>query len=125
MSEKQPWPVEIRLRKDRRSILVRFDDDADFELAAEYLRVMSPSAEVQGHSPEQRQTLGGKRDVTIAAIDPVGNYAARLTFSDGHNTGLYSWSYLRKLGEDRDRLWADYLAEVKSKGLDREPRRPV
>ena len=119
MSDKQPWPVEIRLRKDRRSILVRFDDDTAFDLAAEYLRVLSPSAEVQGHSPEQRQTVAGKRDVSIAAIDPVGNYAARLTFSDGHNTGLYSWSYLRKLGEDRDHLWADYLADLKNKGFDR------
>lgn len=124
MSDKQPWPTELRLRKDRRSILVRFDDGATFDLPAEYLRVLSPSAEVQGHSPDQRQTVGGKIDVSIAAVDPVGNYAVRLTFSDGHNTGLFSWAYLRKLGDEQSELWAGYLAELASKGLVREVRRP-
>ena len=119
MSEKQPWPTEIRLRKDRRALLVGFDDGKHYDLAAELLRVLSPSAEVQGHSPEQRQTVPGKADVAVTAVDPIGNYAVRLTFSDGHNTGLFSWTYLRHLGENRDRLWAEYLAGLKAKGMTR------
>ncbi len=119
MAEKQPWPTEIRLRKDRRAVVVRFDDGRDYDLAAEYLRVLSPSAEVQGHSPEQRQTVPGKADVLVTAIDPVGNYAVRLTFSDGHDTGLFSWPYLRRLGENRAELWAGYLADLEAKGLKR------
>jgi DUF971 family protein len=100
---------------------VRFDDGAAFDLPAEYLRVLSPSAEVQGHSPEQRQTIAGKVDVTIAAVDPVGNYAIRLTFSDRHDSGLFSWPYLRKLGTDRESLWAGYLRDLEAKGLSRAP----
>jgi DUF971 family protein len=119
--EKRSWPTEIRLGKDRKTLTVRFDDGADFALAAEYLRVLSPSAEVQGHSREQRVTVGGKAEVSIAAIDPVGNYAVRLTFSDGHNTGIFSWTYLRRLGEERETLWAEYLQELASKGLKRSP----
>ncbi len=87
---------------------------------AEFLRVLSPSAEVQGHSPEQRVTVPGKANVSIAAVDPIGNYAVRLTFSDRHDTGLYSWTYLRRLGEEHDALWQDYLAELKAKGMSRE-----
>lgn len=119
MAQKETWPVEIRLRKDRRSILVRFDDGAEFDLPAEFLRVLSPSAEVQGHSPEQRQTVAGKIDVTIAAVDQVGNYAVRLTFSDRHNSGIFTWAYLRKLGEDQTALWSGYLRDLKTKGLSR------
>jgi DUF971 family protein len=125
MSERQPWPTEIRLRNDRRSILVRFDDGAEYDLAAEYLRVLSPSAEVQGHSPEQRQTVPGKIDVAITAIDPVGNYAIRPTFSDGHDSGLFTWTYLRKLGDEKSDLWNAYLADLKRQGLSREARRPA
>ena len=117
----ESWPTEIRLKKDRRSLVVRFDDGAEFDLPAELLRVLSPAAEVQGHSPEQRQTVGGKIGVAISAVDPVGNYAVRLTFSDGHDTGLFSWSYLRRLGNERERLWADYLADLEAKGLGRSP----
>lgn len=120
MADKGPWPMEIRLRKDRRSLAVRFDDGRDYELAAEMLRVLSPSAEVQGHTPEQRQTVAGKAEVSIAAVDPVGNYAVKLVFSDGHGSGIYSWSYLRRLGDRRDELWAGYLAELKAKGMSRE-----
>jgi DUF971 family protein len=120
LSDKQPWPTEIRLRKERKALLVRFNDGRDYELSAEFLRVLSPSAEVQGHSPEQRQTVPGKADVAVTAIDPVGNYAVRLTFSDGHNTGLFSWTYLRHLGENRESLWADYLADLKAKGMTRD-----
>ena len=117
--EKRPWPVEIRLGRDRKALTVRFDDGRDFALSAEYLRVLSPSAEVQGHSPDQRVTVPGKMNVAISAIDPVGNYAVRLTFSDGHNTGIYAWNYLRRLGEDHEMLWAEYLRELEAKGLQR------
>lgn len=119
--EKRPWPTEIRLSKDRRRLTVRFDDGADFPLSAEYLRVLSPSAEVQGHSRDQRVTVPGKKEVSITAVDPVGNYAVRLTFSDGHNTGIFSWSYLRRLGEEEETLWQEYLDELAAKGLNRGP----
>ena len=115
-----PWPSEIRLGHDRRTLTVRFDDGVDHALPAEMLRVLSPSAEVQGHSAEQRVTVPGKRAVVITAVDPVGNYAVRLTFDDGHNTGIFTWAYLRRLGDERDRLWRQYLDELKSKGLSRE-----
>ena len=121
MSDKSPWPTEIRLAKDRRSLKATFDDGAGFDLPAERLRVLSPSAEVQGHSPEQRQTVPGKIDVAISAVDPVGNYAVRLTFSDGHNTGIFTWAYLHRLGSD-ETLWEGYLAELKGKGMSREPK---
>jgi DUF971 family protein len=114
------WPTEIRLKRDRRALAVTFDDGAMHELPAEMLRVLSPSAEVQGHSPEQRQTVGGKRDVAIAALDPVGNYAVRIIFDDGHDTGLFTWTYLRQLGDERETRWAGYLAELKAKGLSRD-----
>ena len=119
MSDNSPWPAEIRLKKDRRTLAVAFDDGVVRELPAEMLRVLSPSAEVQGHSPEQRVTVGGKKDVTIVAVDPVGNYAVKLTFSDGHSTGIFAWPYLRRLGDEREALWAEYLAELKAKGLER------
>jgi DUF971 family protein len=116
---KAPWPTEIRLKQDRRTLGVVFDDGVAHDITAEMLRVLSPSAEVQGHSPEQRKTIGGKQNVSIAAVDPVGNYAVRLTFDDGHNTGIFTWSYLRKLGDEREKLWAEHLAELKAKGLPR------
>jgi DUF971 family protein len=115
-----PWPTELRLKQDRKTLVVSFDDEVAHELPAEMLRVMSPSAEVQGHSAEQRKTIGGKRDVSIAAVDPVGNYAIRLTFSDGHNTGIFTWGYLRKLGDQRESLWSAYLAELKTKSMSRD-----
>lgn len=116
---KNHWPTEIRLKKDRRGLVVRFDDGVDHDLPAEMLRVLSPSAEVQGHSAEQRVILGGKKGVSITAVDPVGNYAVRLTFDDGHNTGLFTWGYLRKLGDERDRLWAGYLHDLNARGMSR------
>ena len=118
-----PWPTEIRLGRDRKTLTVTFDDAVAHTLPAEMLRVLSPSAEVQGHSAEQRVTVGGKRAVVITAVDPVGNYAVRLTFDDGHNTGIFTWAYLRHLGDERDRLWRQYLDELKAKGLSREPPR--
>ena len=114
------WPVEIRLLKDRRALQVTFDDGAAFSLSAELLRVTSPSAEVQGHSEAQRKTVGGKRNVTILSVDPVGNYAVRLAFDDMHNTGIYSWAFLRELCVNAERRFQDYLDELQAKALDRD-----
>ncbi|NJM35756.1 MAG: DUF971 domain-containing protein [Rhodomicrobium sp.] len=114
------WPTEIRLNPDKDTLFVEFVDGRAFSLRAEFLRVHSPSAEVQGHSPEERKILGGKRRVTIASIEPTGNYAIRLGFSDGHGTGIYTWAYLSELGEGHDALWADYLAELEKRGLKRD-----
>ncbi|HET7210952.1 MAG TPA: DUF971 domain-containing protein [Methyloceanibacter sp.] len=115
----EPWPTELRLDKERRVLTVTFDDGRSFILPAEFLRVLSPSAEVQGHSPEQRVTVAGKRSVGIARLDPVGNYAVRIVFDDGHDTGLYAWVYLRELGENRDARWQSYLNDLAAKGLTR------
>jgi DUF971 family protein len=115
-----PWPVEIRLVKDRRALHVTFDDGQTFSLAAELLRVTSPSAEVQGHSESQRKTVGGKRNVTILSVDPVGNYAVRIGFDDMHSTGIYSWAFLRDLGLNAERRFQDYLDDLSAKGLDRD-----
>lgn len=114
-----PWPTELGVDRDRRLLKAGFDDGKTFELPAELLRVLSPSAEVQGHSPDQRVTVPGKKSVTIARLEPVGNYAVRIVFDDGHDTGLYTWVYLRELGEKRDERWQAYLAELATKGLSR------
>jgi DUF971 family protein len=114
------WPEELRLR-DRGAVLtVTFDNGEHHDLPAEYLRVESPSAEVKGHGAGQEVTVPGKRNVTITRIEPVGNYAVRLVFSDGHSTGLYSWDYLARLGRERERLWAAYLAQLEEQGLSRD-----
>lgn len=114
------WPVEIRLAKDRRTLHVAFDDGKAFGLSAELLRVTSPSAEVQGHSEAERKTVGGKRNVTILSVDPVGNYAVRIGFDDMHATGIYSWAFLHELGVDAERRFQDYLDDLAAKGLDRD-----
>ena len=114
------WPIEIRLMKDRRALNVTFDDGQTFSLPAELLRVTSPSAEVQGHSESQRKTVGGKRNVTILSVDPVGNYAVRIGFDDMHSTGIYSWAFLRDLGVNAERRFQDYLDDLSAKGLDRD-----
>ena len=114
------WPVEIRLPKDRRTLRVAFDDGHTFDLPAELLRVTSPSAEVQGHSEAERKTVGGKRNVTILSVDPVGNYAVRIGFDDMHSTGIYSWAFLRDLGVNAARRFQDYLDDLQAKGLDRD-----
>jgi DUF971 family protein len=114
------WPVEIRLVKDRRALHVTFEDGNAFTLSAELLRVTSPSAEVQGHSEAQRKTVGGKRNVTILSVDPVGNYAVRLGFDDMHSTGIYSWAFLSDLGVNAERRFQDYLDDLRAKGLDRD-----
>lgn len=114
-----PWPTEIRLTKAKDELVVTFDDGQTFELPAEMLRVMSPSAEVQGHSPEQRVLVGGKKNVKIKGVLPVGNYAVRLQFDDRHDTGLYAWGYLHKLGVNKIALWTAYLDELKAAGKGR------
>jgi DUF971 family protein len=120
----QAWPTELRLQKDRRVLHVRFDNGETYALDAEYLRVRSPSAEVQGHSPDERKIVAGKRDVAILEIHPVGNYAVRLVFDDLHSTGIFSWSYLLELGRNHARSWQEYLDELSGKGLSREPSTP-
>ena len=116
----EPWPTEIRLHKDRKALTVAFDTGETFALDAEYLRIRSPSAEVQGHAPEERKTVPGKRNVQVLEVLPVGNYAVRLVFDDMHSTGIYSWGYLRELGQNHAAYWQDYLDELAAKGLSRE-----
>jgi DUF971 family protein len=118
-----PWPVEIRLKEADKVLEVDFDSGETFRLPAEYLRVESPSAEVQGHSPSQKQLVAGRRHVGILAVEPVGNYAIRIKFDDLHDTGIYSWTYLYELGRSQEGRWRAYLAELEKRGLSREPRR--
>jgi DUF971 family protein len=110
------WPEEIRLAKTKDSLFVRFDDGYETSLTAELLRVESPSAEVQGHGSGQKTTPVGKGNVTIVAIEPVGNYAIRISFSDGHNTGLFSWHTLHDYGQRQQRLFADYRERLAAAG---------
>ena len=113
------WPTKLKRDKDKRTLTVAFDDGAQFALPEELLRVFSPSAEVQGHSAEQRVTVPGKKNVRILELNPVGTYAVRITFDDGHDTGLYMWAYLRDLGENQEARFGDYLNELAEKGLSR------
>ena len=115
------WPTVLRLRKDRKTLTVVFDDGESFDLAAEYLRVCSPSAEVQGHSPSERRTVAGKQEVEILEVHPIGNYAVRLVFDDMHSTGIFSWNYLFELGRNREEYWRRYLADLAEKNLSRAP----
>lgn len=112
---------ELRYVGAERRLEVTFEDGRSFSLPAEYLRVESPSAEVQGHGPGQKQIVAGRRHVGIMRIEPVGNYAVRLSFDDLHDTGLYSWDYLYELGEDQAEKWAAYLEAVERQGLSRDP----
>lgn len=114
------WPSELRVAKDRRHLTVSFNDGSRFTLPAEMLRVLSPSAEVQGHSPEQRVTVPGKRHVAIADVIPTGNYAIRIGFDDGHASGIFTWTYLRTLGETGETLFAAYEQELADKGMSRD-----
>jgi DUF971 family protein len=111
--------TEIRLKRAEKLLDIAFDDGTHFSLPAELLRVESPSAEVQGHSPEQRQLVSGAKDVGILRLEPVGNYAIRIVFDDGHDTGLYTWSYLHELGRDRPLRWKRYLDAMNKAGLSR------
>ncbi|MGB7915159.1 MAG: DUF971 domain-containing protein [Rhodomicrobium sp.] len=116
----EPLVSELRLNPQKSELAVTFTDGVAGRLSAEFLRVVSPSAEVQGHSPSERKLVPGKRNVTIRAIEPVGNYAVRLVFSDGHNTGLYSWHYLYELTRRKDDLWNRYLQELAAAGASRD-----
>ena len=115
------WPTEIRYIKEEKALEVDFSDGKQFSLPAELLRVESPSAEVQGHSPTQKQTVPGRRHVGIMTIEPVGNYAVRINFDDMHNTGIFSWAYLYELGENQHQVWTDYLSALEAQGLSRDP----
>lgn len=115
------WPTEVRLRRAEKELVVSFDDGNRFVLPAELLRVESPSAEVQGHSAAQKQTVAGRRHVGIIELEPVGNYAVRIRFDDLHDTGIFSWQYLYTLGREQETRWANYLAELAKKGLGRDP----
>ncbi|HUU73670.1 MAG TPA: DUF971 domain-containing protein [Burkholderiales bacterium] len=113
-------PTDIVLHQQSRVLEMAFDDGKRYRLSCEYLRVNSPSAEVRGHGAGQEVLQTGKREVTITAIEPVGNYAIKLVFSDGHDTGLYSWDYLYSLGSDHDTLWEGYLQRLEKAGASRD-----
>ena len=114
------WPTELRLDAAKETLNVVFESGERFALKAEYLRVESPSAEVQGHNPDQKKIVPGKHHVKIASLEPVGNYAVRILFDDGHDTGLYSWDYLYELGRRHDEKWAAYLRALHIAKLKRE-----
>ncbi len=118
---KEIWPTELRLSKDKRHLTVAFDNGISYDLSAEYLRVNSPSAEVQGHSPDERIVVPGKKNVMILEVRSVGNYAVRLSFDDMHSTGIFTWPYFAALGRDYKTNWQKYLDELAAKGLKREP----
>ena len=117
----QHWPTEIRYKKDEKVLEIDFDDGAKFRLPAELLRVESPSAEVQGHAPDQKKIVAGRRHVGIMEIEPVGNYAVRIKFDDMHDTGIYSWQYLHELGQKQDNVWLDYITALAASGQSRDP----
>jgi DUF971 family protein len=117
-----PAPSEIRVRRASRTIEVDYADGSSFSLPAELLRVSSPSAEVQGHSPAERKVVAGKRNVGLSSVEPIGHYAVRILFDDGHSTGIYTWDYLYELGQEQAQRWAAYLDELDSKGFSRDPR---
>ena len=113
-------PTELRVSKDRKQLTIKFSDDESYMLEAELLRVRSPSAEVQGHSPEQRVLVYGKRNVGIMKLHAIGNYAIRVEFDDMHNTGIFTWKFLRQLGETKQSEWDEYEAELKEDGKSRD-----
>lgn len=113
------WPSELRVSQDRKTLTIGFETGESYDLSAEYLRVCSPSAEVKGHSPSEKKTIPGKRNVGIMKIEPVGNYAVRIHFDDLHNSGIYSWTYFLELATERSKHWGGYLQELGEKGLSR------
>jgi DUF971 family protein len=121
LSQNTPRPTEITVHSVSRVLAIVFDDGRQFRLPFEFLRVFSPSAEVRGHGPGQERLQVGKREVTIESVDSVGHYAVQLIFSDGHDTGLYSWDYLYELGINQEAMWADYLQRLEQAGAAREP----
>ncbi len=114
-------PTEIRLKRESKTLEIDFDDGTSFALPAEYLRVESPSAEVQGHGPDTKTIVAGRRHVGIIGVEPVGSYAIRIRFDDMHDTGLYTWDYLYRLGAEQERVWQNYLRTLADKGLSRDP----
>ena len=116
-----PRPTEIKLHQTSRVLEIAFADGRTFKIPYEYLRVYSPSAEVRGHGPGQEVLQAGKRDVTIKEVEPVGHYAIRPVFSDGHDTGIYSWDYLYGLGDEQEELWQRYLERLEKAGASRDP----
>jgi DUF971 family protein len=120
MTEPRPWPTELKVNADRDALTITFDTGESHTLLAEYLRVESPSAEVQGHGPTERQLVPKKRHVKIARLEPVGHYAVRIVFNDGHDTGLFTWAYLEELGREHGEKWPAYLEALAAQGLKRE-----
>ena len=118
-----PWPVLLRLKRAEKRLEIEYDDGKTFSFPAEYLRVESPSAEVQGHGPGEKIIVAERAHVGVLEVEPVGNYAVRIKFDDLHDTGIYSWDYFYQLGVEYDKRWAQYLAALKAKGQSREPRR--
>ncbi|MDZ3838648.1 MAG: DUF971 domain-containing protein [Rhodospirillales bacterium] len=114
-------PTEIRLKRESKTLEIDFDDGTSFALPAEYLRVESPSAEVQGHGPDTKTIVAGRRHVGIIGVEPVGSYAIRIRFDDMHDTGLYTWDYLYRLGAEQERVWQNYLRTLADRGLSRDP----
>jgi DUF971 family protein len=114
------WPTQIKVSRDRQHLAVTFNDGAAYDLPAEMLRVLSPSAEVKGHGPGQEVTVPGKRHVAIIAVTPTGNYAVRIGFDDMHDTGIFTWTYLRELGERGTEMFAEYEQKLAEKGLSRD-----
>jgi DUF971 family protein len=121
MASDSPQPTEIKLHQKSRVLEIAFDDGKSFRLSYEFLRVHSPSAEVRGHGPGQEVLQTGKKDVDITRVEPVGSYAIQLCFSDGHETGIYSWDFLYQLGEQQEPMWRHYLERIEQAGASREP----
>ena len=115
-----PTPKEIKLHQKSKLLEIIFDDNTECKLSCEMLRVYSPSAEVQGHSPDQAVLQIGKENVNIIEISPVGNYAIKIKFSDGHDTGLFSWAYLHHLAKNYEQLWLEYIGKLEAQGIQRE-----
>ena len=120
-SSTKNWPIEIRIKSKEKTLEIDFDNGESFKIKAELLRVESPSAEIQGHGSGQKVTLAGRRHVGILSVEPVGNYAIKISFDDMHDTGIYSWQYLYDLGANQNDLWSDYLTRVKELGFSRDP----
>lgn len=116
-----PWPTDIKVRRAEKTLDIVFNDGTTFSLPAEYLRVESPSAEVQGHGPGQKVLVAGRRHVGIADVEPVGNYAIRIAFDDLHDTGIFSWRYLYQLGAEHDERWPEFVSALEAAGLSRDP----
>lgn len=119
--DKKPIVTELRVKRAEKALLVSFDDGASFQIPAELLRVESPSAEVQGHSPEEKKIIAGRRHVSIIGVEPVGNYAVRLQFDDLHDTGLFTWDYLYWMGDNMNDVWDQYVQNLAAAGLSRDP----